>query len=77
MASQMKPKAILKRRDLTREEKIALLREWDSELRELMVADDENMRAPTPLRVTLQEVEQALAALGARHPVYATPTRHG
>ena len=71
------PQSLLARTDLTREQKIEKLRQWELDLRERMVADDENMSAAESQPVTLEDVLKALESLGeglASHPV---PTTHG
>ncbi len=60
------PADILRAGDLTNEQKIALLRQWDADLRLQMVASEENMTGTAPGRTAelLQAVRQALARLG-------------
>ena len=50
------PKGLLGRDDLTRDEKVEMLRQWELDLREEMVAEEENMRASVPSAVALDEV---------------------
>jgi hypothetical protein len=71
------PASLLEREDTSREEKIELLHQWELDLREGMVAEEENMPAPEPLRVTLDEVLDALRALGAESQFHEVPTKHG
>lgn len=71
------PQQLLDRDDLSREQKIEKLRQWELDLLERMVADDENMPAAESEPVTLEDVLSALESLGegpASHPV---PTTHG
>jgi hypothetical protein len=68
---------LLDRRDLSREEKIALLREWEFDLRERMVAEEENMPASEPLAISLDEVLDALRSLGAESQFRDVSTKHG
>lgn len=75
MATRMRPEEIARSSALSREEKAALLRDWDNELRELMVADDENMQSSVAPRVTLTDVADAMQRLGLTHQ--STPTKHG
>lgn len=77
MALRMKPDEIVRSPLLSLDEKAALLRDWDNELRELMVADEENMAGPTPLAVTLTGVADAMRQLGLEHTEWAGPTKHG
>lgn len=71
------PQRLLERDDLSRAEKIALLREWELDLRERMVADDENMPSAEPMPVTLDDVLRALESLGEAPQTHPVPTRHG
>ncbi|MGD2111877.1 MAG: hypothetical protein PVI50_00715 [Gammaproteobacteria bacterium] len=71
------PRQLLSRDDLTREQKIALLREWEFDLRERMVAEDENMSSAEPAGVTLADVLEALEILGAASESHPVPTTHG
>lgn len=60
------PEKILNDRSLTKEQKIRKLTEWEQDLRQLMVASDENMTgtaAGQPAE-SLQAVSDALRALG-------------
>ena len=71
------PQHLLARTDLTRAQKIGILRQWEFDLRERMVADDENMSAEEPGQFTLDEVLQALQALGEAPESHPVPTTHG
>lgn len=71
------PKNVLGREDLSRQEKIELLRQWELDLREGMVAEEENMPPSEPLTVTLDEVLDALRTLGAESEFHTVPTKHG
>ena len=71
------PKNVLGREDLSRQEKIELLRQWELDLREGMVAEEENMPPSEPLTVTLDEVLDALRTLGAESEPHSVPTKHG
>ncbi|MEW6434602.1 MAG: hypothetical protein AB1730_24140 [Myxococcota bacterium] len=73
----MKPDEIVRSTRLTLDEKAARLREWDNGLRELMAANDENMRGPVAPSVTLAEVAAAMRRLGIDHAEWAGPTKHG
>ena len=57
------PEQVLRREDLTREQKILILRRWEYDARELEMASDEGMRGETP--DILDRVLNALRALGA------------
>jgi hypothetical protein len=71
------PRELLARDDLTKAQKIEILRQWELDLREHMVADEENMLAAEPVKVTLDEVLMALDALGAEPDFHPVPTSHG
>lgn len=71
------PADLLERSDVSREEKIALLRDWELDLRERMVAEEENMSASEPLAISLDEVLDALRALGAESQFRDVSTKHG
>jgi hypothetical protein len=72
----MAPAGLLRRGDLSRDDKVRLLHEWERDLREQMVADEENMTGAESPAGTLQDILSALAALGAQ-PESGTPTKHG
>jgi hypothetical protein len=71
------PQQLLARTDLTHEQKIEKLRQWELDLRERMVADDENMPSAEPELVTLDDVLKALEALGEGLESHPVPTMHG
>jgi hypothetical protein len=71
------PRDVLARDDLSRDEKLRLLRQWELDLREGMVAEEENMPAAEPAAVTLDEVLDALRALGAESEFRGVTTKHG
>jgi len=68
------PRAVLTEPGLSREQRIDLLRRWEYDARELLVAEAENMGGGEP--APLQEIHRALDALGA-HPQDGAPTQHG
>src|SRR5215475_11581163 len=57
------PGEVLANNELTRAQKIEILRRWEYDVRELQVADEEGMEGPEP--VTLDAVLDALRTLGA------------
>lgn len=62
-----RPEDILRAEDLSEAQKIALLRQWDTDLRLLMVASEENMTAsgaPGHTGELLQSVHKAMMRLG-------------
>lgn len=70
------PEEVLQRKDLSREQKIEILRRWEYDVRELQVAEDESMSGPQP--VTLDVVLNALRALGAPADTErSAPTKQG
>jgi len=71
-------KEVLDCEDLSREQKIEILRRWEYDVRELQVADEEGMTAPKPPAVTLDIVLDALRELGASADVeHSAPTKQG
>ena len=60
------PRAIVDASDLTKQQKIDLLRQWETDLRLLMVASEENMTGDVPGRTAelLREVLGCLEQLG-------------
>lgn len=73
-----KPEDVVGNTDLAREQKIAILRRWEYDVRELQVADEEGMTAPAPPAVTLDLVLVALRTLGAPADVeHSAPTKQG
>ena len=60
------PRAILHTTDLTVEQKIELLQQWETDLRLMLVATEENMpgMAPGNTAELLRQVQQALDSLG-------------
>jgi hypothetical protein len=60
------PETILQDQSLTREQKIKKLEEWEQDLRQLMVASDENMTGTVTGQPaeSLQAVTDALSKLG-------------
>ena len=71
------PRELLARQDLTRDQKLEMLRQWELDLRERMVAEEENMPATEPANATLDEVLEALRALGAESQFHDVTTKHG
>jgi len=70
------PAEVVGRSDLSREEKIQILRRWEYDARELQVADEESMTGPQT--TNLDAVLSALRSLGAPTNVdRAAPTKHG
>jgi hypothetical protein len=71
------PAAVL-RSDLSPSRKVEVLRRWELDARELAVADDESMVGDAPSGILLQQIRDALRALGAGgDPRNAAPTMHG
>jgi hypothetical protein len=71
------PGDVVRRSDLSRDEKIRLLRQWEQDLREEMVAEEENMVSAEPMPVSLDDVLGALKQLQAESESHAAPTKHG
>ncbi|MEQ8483887.1 MAG: hypothetical protein RIB46_05955 [Pseudomonadales bacterium] len=57
------PDAVLEADDLSVDEKITALTNWANEIRQLQVAEEENMRGPSGLAERLRAVEKALLTL--------------
>ena len=70
------PGEVLANNELTRAQKIEILRRWEYDVRELQVADEEGMEGPEP--VTLDTVLDALRTLGAPEDTeHSAPTKQG
>jgi hypothetical protein len=70
------PGEVLANNELTRAQKIEILRRWEYDVRELQVADEEGMEGPEP--VTLDAVLDALRTLGAPGDTEnSAPTKQG
>ena len=62
------PEALLANQELTRDQKLALLRQWEYDLHLLHIATEENMTGDTPQgnnAVTIQQIHAAASKLGA------------
>ncbi len=71
------PEDVLQRAELTRAQKIEILRRWKFDALELQVAEEENMGSEQPSDI-LDRVLQALHALNASpDPEHSPPTKHG
>ncbi len=71
------PEDVLQRDELTREQKIEILRRWGYDALELQVAEEENMGSEQPSDI-LDRVLQALRALNAGpDSEHSPPTKHG
>lgn len=77
-----RPEAVLDAEGLTQEQKVQVLAQWSHDLRELLVATDENMprldggdRAPEAVSEVLSRVEGVLSRLGGE--IRPVPTRQG
>jgi hypothetical protein len=72
------PREVVERTDLTRAEKIAILKRWEYDVRELQVADEEGMAPERPQSTHLDEVLNALRLLDAPADVErSAPTKQG
>ena len=73
-----RPEEVVANKELTREQKIEILRRWEYDVRELQVADEESMTAPRPEPITLDAVLKALRQLDAAADVeHSAPTKQG
>jgi len=72
-----RPEDVIDSNELTREQKIEILKRWEYDARELQVADEESMTAPRPEPVALESIH-ALRSLGAPANVeHSAPTKQG
>jgi hypothetical protein len=72
------PRDVVSSDELSRTQKIEILRRWEYDARELQVADEESMTAERPERVTLDAVLEALRVLDAPAEVErSAPTKQG
>jgi hypothetical protein len=70
------PGELLANNELSRDQKIEILRRWEYDVRELQVAEEEGMEGPQP--VTLDAVLGALRSLGAPADTErSAPTKQG
>jgi hypothetical protein len=70
------PQELLGNNELSRQQKIEILRRWEYDVRQLQVAEEESMEGPQP--VTLEAVLRALRAIGApADPERYAPTKQG
>lgn len=71
------PREVLSDSSITREDKIDILKRWEYDVREIMVAEEENMPADNSA-VLLEEIIAALKELGAGPETKDfAPTKHG
>jgi len=72
------PDEVIASKELSRDQKIQILRRWEYDVRELQVADEEGMTAPKPPAVSLDLILAALRAVGAPADVeHSAPTKQG
>jgi hypothetical protein len=72
------PQEVVETSDLSREQKIEVLRRWEYDARELQVADEEGMAPAEPQPVILDAILNALRSLGATADVeHSAPTKQG
>ncbi len=71
------PQEVLSDSSISREDKIDILRRWEYDVREIMVAEEENM-PPDDSAALLEEILAALEKLGAGPETKSfAPTKHG
>ncbi|MGI9534078.1 MAG: hypothetical protein ACR2NW_03935 [Thermodesulfobacteriota bacterium] len=69
------PGEVIKEKDLTREQKIEILRRWEYDAIELLVAEEENMQGQNGS--ILDDVLKALNEIKAdNEPAYTVPIKH-
>ena len=72
------PQQVIDANDLSRDQKIEVLRRWEYDVREIQVLDDESTTAKESPAVTLDLVLNALRSLGAPIDVeHTAPTKQG
>jgi len=59
------PDQVVTAEQLSREQKVQILRRWDNDARQLMAAQSEGMTSADSGSVVLKQVQEALATLGA------------
>ena len=69
------PAEVLDRPDLTDDERLAILEQWERDARGLSVAEEEGMTGGE--ESLLARVERAIAALGKRKSAKGPATKHG
>jgi len=70
------PDEVVQRSDLSRDQKIQILRRWEYDARELQVAEEESMTGP--VATGLDTILAALRSLGAAAEIdRAAPTKQG
>ncbi|HEV8723895.1 MAG TPA: hypothetical protein VGW77_25035 [Candidatus Binatia bacterium] len=73
-----KPQEVVETNDLSREQKIEILKRWEYDARELQVADEEGMAPADPQPVILDSVLNALRSLGVPADIEGSaPTKQG
>ncbi|HUK41244.1 MAG TPA: hypothetical protein VLX11_09380 [Candidatus Acidoferrales bacterium] len=71
-----RPEEISRKKELSRQQKIKLLRQWEYDVREIQVAEEENMDGPPA--ATLASIHEALNSLGVFHDSErSAPTKQG
>lgn len=71
------PQSVLVNDELTNQQKVEILKNWESDLRVIMVAEEENMQGKDVLK-TFEGIRDALHSLGAIiHPEDTPPTKEG
>jgi hypothetical protein len=73
-----RPQDVVGADDLSREQKIEVLRRWEYDAREMQVADEEGMAPADPQPSILDAILKALRSLGAPADVdRSAPTKQG
>ncbi len=72
------PEEVLEVKNLSKAQKIKILRSWEYDARELLVAEEENMAMVDPQINMLDRIINALRELDAKlNPESSPPTKHG
>lgn len=71
------PSEVLEQKDLTRNQKLKILHQWEYDALQREVATEENMPASTPGRNALAEIRRTLEALGEGGDSHPGSTKFG
>lgn len=71
------PKDVLINQEISRDQKIQILKHWESDMREILVAEEENMQGKDVLK-TFESIRDSLHTLDAKIATEDTPpTKQG
>ena len=72
-----RPSEVVDREDLTRDQKLKILHQWEYDVLQREVATEENMPPSKPVNPRLVDIRQALEALGASGDPHTGGTKFG